>query len=263
MRWYEYGLIGLGVAGVAWGLSRLLGVQVPGLSAVELALPAWLRGSRALLLYQDANPDTGTFRSTAQRLAQGLGLEAAAGPFGVSSREQVLRRIAQRSQDGPLGPVVLVGHGTTSTFFPAFSVAPEALAAALAPHLGQAAVIGLAGCRAGADPGEVDWSPASYASGGSRSYAARLRDALVAAGAPVGCTVRAHSTTGSTTANPVIRSFPCTRSMVGQSGISVLEAMFGEGAASNAQLRTLWTQQARGKVAELWIVGAPLPSRLT
>jgi hypothetical protein len=225
--------IGAGAAGIGYLLSRGL-------------------GGTPLIVYQTTGRGAGDLRSTAERLNRNMSgsvLRAA------SSARDLYSAIASH---GRLGPVVLVGHGTPRSFFAGYGVTPEGLARALAPKLAYGTTLGLAGCRAGANPEEQDWGRSAYGPGGERSFAGLLRDALVRLGAPR-VTVRAHSTTGHSTANPAARSFVATRSQVGQPGASVLDLVWGSGAWESANLRTAWTDQFRGKAAELWVAGQPLP----
>jgi hypothetical protein len=206
-----------------------------------------------LILYQTVGRTLGEIRDTATRLDHVL---EGAVLRGVGSAQQLYSAIS--SQPGKVGPVVLVGHGTPRQFMSGYGVTPTALAAALAPKLAYGTYVGLAGCRAGADPGEQDWGTTSFGPGGARGFAGLLRDSLVRSGAPR-VTVRAHSTTGHLTANPAARSFVATAAMIGQPGVSVLDLVWGEGAWRDGRMREAWTQQFRGKLAEIWVAGAPLP----
>lgn len=211
-------------------------------------------GGHPLILYQTVGRDLGEIRDTAENLR---GVLPNATTVGVPNANTVYQAI--RDQPGKLSSVVLVGHGTPRNFFTSYGTSPTRLAQELAPKLTSRSFIGLAGCRAGADPGEQDWSTRSYGPGGALGFAGRLRDALVAAGAPRGVQVRAHSTTGHLTANPAARSFVVAAHLVGQPGISVLDQVWGVGSWQNAALRRAWTDQFRGKLAELWVAGFPIP----
>lgn len=228
-----------GAAAIAWGLLRVLAPK-----------------GTPLILWQTTAAEAAEFRRVASVIA---GVLPGARVVGVSSVADINRAIA--AVPGKLGPVVLVGHGTTRTFFPGFGVTPEALARVLAPRLATGAIVGLAGCRAGGDPGSADWEAASFGPGGSRSFAALLRDALVIAGAPWGVEVRAHSTTGGAAANPAARAFPVSRSQIGQPGESALDRVLGAGAWADDAVRRRWTSAVRGDVASLWIAGYDLPAR--
>jgi hypothetical protein len=228
--------IGAGAAGVGYLLSRGL-------------------GGTPLIIYQSVGQAPFELRSTAERLNRAIGgsvLRPAA------NAQQLYNAIA--SQEGRLGPVVLVGHGTPSSFFAGYGVTPDRLAQVLAPKLAYGSYVGLAGCRAGADPGEQDWGTSSFGPGGARGFAGLLRDALVRYGSQK-VTVRAHSTTGHLTANPAARAFVATSSQVGRPGSSVIDLVWGSGSWQDAELRRVWTRQFRGKLAELWVSGEPL-SRL-
>lgn len=229
---------GAGLAAIAYGIYRRVG----------------LAGS-PLIVYASTGSGAGEFQAVASRLAQALpGSRKTATPDGLPGL-----RTAIQAHQGRIGPLILVGHGTTRAFFSNLSpVAPTALAGLLHNKLAADAVVSLAGCRAGADTSEVDWSAASYGAGGASSFAGLLRDALVADGAPWGTEIRAHSTTGTTTLNPAVRVFRATRSQVGQPGLSALEILWGEGAAGNAGLRSRWTEAFRGAAAEQYMAGGEL-----
>jgi hypothetical protein len=211
-------------------------------------------GAAPLIVYQSSGNALGELRDTADRLH---GAIAGSVLRPAASAQQLYAAIASQ---GRLGPVVLVGHGTPTSFFPGYGVTPDGLAQALAPKLVHGTYVGLAGCRAGADPGEQDWGSTSFGPGGARGFAGLLRDALVRHGSPR-VTVRAHSTTGHLTANPAARAFVATSSQVGQPGASVIDLVWGAGSWQDARLRQTWTDQFRGKLAELWVSGVPL-SRL-
>lgn len=245
MKWltWKRALIGLGLGVVGYGLSRLV-------TAETRPFFAWQRG----------NTDSGEFERVARAMAAGH-----AQPIvrSVASVSELGQGLATAHEQRRLGPVVLVGHGTTRSFFPQFSPSldPATAARLIAPHIGAAQIIGLAGCRAGASSDEPDWSEATYGPGGATSFAGQLRDALAALGVPGSVEVRAHTTTGGAGANPIARVFRVAAR--GQPGQSVIDIFHGRlGAWRDTALRRAWTAGFRGASAQKWIAGEPLPGAL-
>jgi len=236
--WLLVGGLGAGLAALAYGLYR------------RVAL-----GGSPLIIYAGSGSGSSEFQTVASRLAPLLGSPRV---VSVSSGSEALSAI--RTHPGRIGPLILIGHGTTRHFFSNLPspLSPDGLSAALANKLAADGVVSLAGCRAAASPGEADWSVGSYGPGGAASFAGLLRDALTRAGAPWGVEVRGHSTTGSTTANPAIRVFRTTSSQVGQPGLSAMDILWGDGASQNTGLRERWTAEFRGGWAELYMAGGPL-----
>jgi len=210
------------------------------------ALVTWffIRRKKPLVIYQTRAPEANYFRSLGQRIGQHLEVT----PIGVGSLRELWEAID--SAPGGRNIVVLVGHGTPRTFFPGYGVTVQNLAQHLRPKLGMGAVIGLAGCRSGADPGSENWAPESFGPGGAESFAG-LRDLLRVE-------VRAHTTTGDATANPAARVFLPS----GGPGLSALDMVLGEGAWRDPEKRSWWTSQFRGKLSEFWITGGSLPWHL-
>jgi len=228
-------LAGLGAGALAWIVSLMRA-----------------RG-RPLVLYQ-TRADTGVseMRETADRIHNVLQGDR----VPVGSAADVYRALESRPRRSA-GPVVIVGHGTPREILPQYNLDLARLARGLAHVTVQRGVIGLANCRTAANPGEPDWYAGSYGPGGERGVAARLRDALYALGWRG--SVRAHATVGHVTANPAAREFPSGWGQAGQPGLSVLDLVWGEGAWCEERLRDAWRDAMRGKAAELWITGWPLP----
>jgi len=105
-----------------------------------------------------------------------------------------------------------IGHGSTRALFVdnGLRIADaDALARELAPRLTLGAIVGLAACNAGEDPGEAGWDADAYSDGGARSFAATLRNGIFRR-APwllLGG-VRGHTAAGHTLNNPAARDFP-------------------------------------------------------
>lgn len=238
---------------IPYGMDKWLKVALAGLGAGALTyLLVGVRGSRAtpLVLYAATGADAPTFAGVGSRVSANLRVEPV--PYRqFSDLQSAINRV-----EGPVSPLVLIGHGTTTAFFSNLDrPSPVELASAIGGKLAHGAVIGLAGCRAGASPGEPDWVPQNYGPGGENSYAAQLRDELVRQGVR-SFEVRAHSTTGSSVANPVVRTF---RSQAGTKGDSALDLLWGAGSWLSAAARSAWTAAVQGKQAEGYIAGGPLP----
>jgi len=237
LSYAPWALGGLSLAAIAYGVARRIGP----------------RGT-PLIIYASAGSAAGEFATVAERLrAQ----NPEARVVGITSAAGVQATIANHT--GPIGPLLLVGHGTTRRFFSNLGgLSPMHLAGYLRGKLASDAVIGLVGCRAGADPREPDWTMASYGPGGALGFAGLLRDALVTQGAPWGVEVRAHATAGHASANPAIRVFRTTRSMVGQAGLAVIDLKYGQGSWQNLVLRQRWVAYFEGPRAESYIGGGEL-----
>jgi hypothetical protein len=207
-------------AGIVAGLAALGG---------GLLLLTRGRGGYAVVLYSDnaADPvDVGTFREAAE--LAGETLETGAAPVGDGAE-----LLAAVQAVAKIKTLLIIGHGTTSalvrpgraglrigeTELPAW-VRIEDFAAALAPRLVPGFWLGLLGCRTAAEGWELDWTPQTLEPEGEDSLAGRLRDALVAAGAPSG-KIGGHTTTGGTITNPRARVFPVIASQVNRPGIPV------------------------------------------
>jgi len=236
-QWFRVGLLGLGAGGLVYLLTRYGGQA--GIA------------SRALIVYADTGSGASYFREVAGRIAA-LYRSRAVPYRQFSDLEEALV-----ASGDPVGPLVLVGHGTTRAFFSNLDHPTAAeMGRVVGPRLVAGGVVGLAGCRAGANPGEPDWSPESYGPGGAQGYAAQLRDALVLGGARGAIQVRAHSTAGDATANPAVRVFSATPGTRGESAIDLL---WGAGAWAERANRTAWTTAFRGKLSEAYIGGMGLP----
>lgn len=203
------------------------------------------------MVYAAAGADYLTFQGVAERVASNHRVQ----PVPYRSFADLERALVEA--DGPVSPLVLIGHGTTGAFFSNLD-RPTAveLAGAVASRLASGGVVGLAGCRAGANPSEPDWTPENFGPGGENGYAAQLRDELVRRGVQGAFEVRAHSTTGSSTANPAVRTF---RAPIGAKGQSALDLLWGSGSWLSSAARAAWTSAIRGKNAESYIAGGPLP----
>jgi len=126
-------------------------------------------------------------------------------------------------------------------------VSAETFAGELGPRLTQGAVIGLAACNTGKNPGDPgNWDAKSYISGGEKGLAAKIRDALaMQAGIADGIEVRAHTTAGHTTRNPAVRRFVVSSSEIGKPGKSVLDEALGEGTSASGTIGG-WNQKFGG-----------------
>jgi len=217
----------------------------------------WYDGVR-----ESAPNDRGTFRQAARSAAGALRATAVPIESGADIADAI------RSFQGKISVLVLVGHGTPTSFFEpngaGLRVGPTSLpgwlgivdfARLLAPKLKRGFVISLAGCSAARENSEHD--EGTWWDGGTRSLAGMLRDALALAGAPSG-EVRGHTSRGTVLLNPQGRTFYVKRAYAGRPGIHVMKQ------AGRAQPRSLndvvtWNNYARGNIAARWMLGAPVP----
>jgi len=255
-------LIGLGARMVA-GRSR---------TGRARTIPADAEQRRALVLYTAAGSNVPEFERNAHAAALHFGVTA----IPVTDGQTLLNAV--RAAPAGLGLVLMVGHGSGGAFFrpghaglridrdalPAW-LGDDTFARELAPKLAPGFVLSLAGCRAGAEQREPDWSREDYwtsttpGPGGARSLAGEIRDALARAGAPRG-EVRAHTTTGGVLANPGARTFVVDAQTVGQPGAALIELVLGVGAARNRVRLSTWNTKVRGTPAARWILGGRAPT---
>jgi len=136
---------------------------------------------------------------------------------GVRSRTE----LTQALQRYPLyHRLVMAAHGDPSWFFAGFGGVNAAyMARMLDGRIAPGSVVSLAGCRAGADPGEPESWVGPVGPGGERGFSGQLRDSLVLGGSPTTAQIRAHTTTGHTTENPRARVFAFSHA--GQPGTPV------------------------------------------
>ena len=206
----------------------------------------------------------GSFSMYAANAGALLGVE----PLAVQTAEDIVDAILDLNK---LAILTIGGYGTSttvlrpgrsgirigSTNLPAW-ISVEDFANLLARRLTPDFVISFGGCRAAANPGEVNWElPTVYGPGGERSWAGKLRDALVRARAPLG-EVRAHAATGSNE-NPSGRTFVVDQSHFASPGQSVMDLAWGAGAHRNPGWCRFWGNRARGPMMESWIAGGPVP----
>lgn len=185
----------------------------------EHEMPSAAAKPRAnVCIYQAGIPEASAFAGRACGPLVERGYERAY----VRNRTELQRLLQSYASFNRL---TLAGHGDPSWYFAGWgsgqSVNPEMLARWLQGRILPGTIISLAGCRAGADPGAPEYTSVP---GGARSFAGRLRDLLIAGGAPEGGQIRSHTTTGHTVENPYARVFPITRAAVGQAGRDVTVA---------------------------------------
>jgi hypothetical protein len=235
----------LGIAAAALGVSLISYLL---LSGRRLALPDFFRRN-SLALYAGSGSAVGTFREVAEA-------SGASTVLPVRSKQDVQNALSEHRN---LSRLILAGHGTPTNFFQGvMTLSPQLLASWLAPALASGAVIGFAGCRSAADPGEADWGSTSYGPGGARSYIGVLRDSLYRLGAPRNIELRGHSTTGHAGGNPAGRSFRVQA--YGQPGNSVIDLLYGQDAWRREDLRSAWSRAFQGNAATAWISGEDLRS---
>ena len=224
----------------------------------------------ALVLYTDQTTGAGTFRVTAESAANLLGAEEGLARDG----QGLLDAIDRAPYD--LTRTIAAGHGSPRSFLrPGTSglrVGPDALprwvsvqtfVQHLAPKISrQEFILSFAGCRAGANPNEANWSAQSDVAGGERSLAAQIRDEIVRqVGTIPNGEVRAKSTTGTSYGNPMGRSFPIRADQVGRPGIPLIDQVWGPGSSTNAELNSRWRSlgRRRPKTVMGWTLGSDVP----
>lgn len=231
-----------------------------GVAALLLARGrARTRTPRSLVMYQTHATGAAELRAVAEELARRLGTV----PVPVRYPGDVLGVLRGARL---VSCVLLHGHGSSRSVLltaeSGFSVgreglpryaSPRTLARAMAPILADDFVVSLSACSAGSNPGESEWGPESYSSGGSRSFAAVLRDELVAAGAPLG-EVRANTSPG-THGNPSGRTFLVGPAHVGRDGVSIMDEQWGPGAWRDSSMVSRWGSAVRGELGYRWITG--------
>lgn len=197
-----------------------------------------------LMIYLSSSVDVSEFSIAGSRLARAV--EADRESF--SSAQDILNAIEERDND-TLSHFYLCAHGSgqwigkgrsapnrgTSGPYPQGlgvslyyrrdflpeSMTLSTLVSALGPKLADNAIIGLCACSCGADPNESDSD--RRLNGGSRSFAAQLRDGLVRGGKSV--QVRAHTASGHCTQTAYCRVFSGS---AGSAGLSVGVDTWGE-----------------------------------
>jgi hypothetical protein len=164
------------------------------------AKPGETLGAR-VCVYQRGVEGENAFAGVCNNLYTNWGYEK----HGVRSRDQLARVLQQYPTYDRL---VMAAHGDPSWFFAGFGgINAQWMARQLRNRIRPGAIISLAGCRAGADPGEPERWVGDVGAGGARGFSGQLRDLLVGAGAPTSAEIRAHTTTGHTTENPRARTF--------------------------------------------------------
>jgi hypothetical protein len=228
---------------------------------------------KALVLYTAAGENVGEFQRNAGAAARLFRTRA----VPITDGQTLLRAV--RSAPRGLSLVLMVGHGSGGAFFrPGHAglridrdalptwLGDDSFASALAPKLARDFVVSLAGCRAGAEYSEPDWTTEAYwtgtttGTGGARSLAAQIRDALARAGANNG-EVRAHTTTGGVFANPAGRTFVVARGQVGRPGAALIDLVLGAGTSRDQAAVRSWNTTVRGGLATRWMLGGDAPTR--
>lgn len=184
--------------------------------------------------------------------------------YGVHTGEELVE-LSKQFEDETVTHIILICHGWPNQFVlsdvgvhtwkenPAGMVSVARFVRAWARKLTGAPKVSMCACMCGRSPrwylnkiyGRYvsPWGPVSYRPGGIGSVAARLRDELVMNGFIA--TVRAHTTAGHTTRNPIIREF---LPLLGDPGVSMFEAMWGmEPTLKN---RRKWVREIKGQTAE-------------
>lgn len=236
-----------------------------------LSLVSGARGpGNALVLYTPTGSGARLMEQTAESAANLLGTNAVAANDGAG----ILHAVDMAPSN--ISRTILIGHGTASSFvhpstgglhlgadvLPAW-ISVRTFVSHLAPKLAPSDVIlSFAGCRAGADSDEENWTNASDIAGGENSLAAAVRDEIVRVrGSMPNSEVRAKSTTGTSFGNPMGRVFPIDTSFVGRPGIPLVDLVWGPGSAANPEIARAWRNagRAEAKMAMGWTIGGDAP----
>jgi len=253
--------VAVGTGAVAAATVAAIAIKRLGERRERLALYA--TGRRA-----NGEPVESEFRLAANSLGGLIGATIAP----ASNGQQILDAMEARPH---INRITFFGHGTSTAFMipgvagirvgstalPAW-ISVDDLAIALGRKLRAGAIIGLAGCAAGSNPGqENDWNTA-YNPGGELSFAAKLRDALARIpGIPDGIEIRTHTRTGHTTANPSAIVFRVRRDAIGTAGTPLVDDKWGAGTHSNNANNQHFAREFRAGAerrrspADKWIVG--------
>jgi len=211
-----------------------------------------------VVIYQASGPDSGEFRTTAQR----IGAEIGATVYPVTNAQEILAALRSHRR---IKRLVFIGHGTTRSFMqPGVAgirvgadalplwISADSLGSELAARMAADGWIGWAGCSAASNPGESGWGVASYGPGGEASFVAHVRDAMARTpGALWGIELGGHSAPGHASGNPGARNCPVRGSEVGRQCYSVLDQQWGPNA--HMQRRDEWLRVFEGLPAEAWI----------
>lgn len=211
-----------------------------------------------VVIYTADGEGAGEFRTSAQRI--GGALDASIYP--AHNAQDILNAIRRHRR---IKNLVLIGHGTTTAFLRPGStgirvgrddlptwVSTQTFARETGPRMAVNGWIGWAGCSSASNPGESDWSTASYGPGGERSFIAQIRDEMARTpGVLWGIEMGGHTAPGHVSANPGARECPVSRSQIGQPCVSVLDQTWGQNAY---QTRSgAWVSTFQGGPAEAWI----------
>jgi hypothetical protein len=200
----------------------------------------------------------GEFRTSAARIGGALG----ASIYPAHNAQDILNAIRQHRR---IKNLILIGHGTTTAFLRPGStgirvgrddlptwVSTQTFAREVGPRMSMNGWIGWAGCSSASNPGESDWSTASYGPGGERSFIAQIRDEMARTpGTLWGINMGGHTAPGHVSANPGARECPVSRSQIGQPCASVLDQTWGSSAYQTRS--SAWVSAFQGGPAEAWI----------
>ncbi len=226
---------------------------------------------RRLIIYLDVDRRP-SMRREFLRVASRLGdtLEGEVSVHPAHDGDGLLR-ILEEQPSCSIDHLALVCHGGTTYLLSSQAgvhvwrdnlieqISVSRFAAALASRLGPRPLISLCSCLCGRDPRwylrsisklTSPWGPRSYREGGTRSFAGRLRDALVER--DVRASVRAHTAVGHVTALPLLRLF---RPIRGAPGLPLYQIVHRGQLEPTWARRRRWVRLVRGELAERWLVG--------
>jgi len=211
-----------------------------------------------VVIYTADGEGAGEFRTSAQRIGSTLG----ASIYPAHNAQDILNAIRRHRR---IKKLVLIGHGTTTAFLRPGStgirvgrddlptwVSTTTFAREAGPRMAMNGWVGWAGCSSASNPGESDWSTASYGPGGERSFIAQIRDEMARTpGVLWSIEMGWHTAPGHVSANPGARECPVSRSQIGQPCASVLDQVWGQNAYQTRS--SAWVSTFQGAPAEAWI----------
>lgn len=217
-----------------------------------------------VVIYTADGEGVGEFRTSAQRIGGALG----ASIYPAHNAQDILNAIRRHRR---IKNLVLIGHGTTTAFLRPGStgirvgrddlptwVSTTTFARETGPRMTMNGWVGWAGCSSASNPGESDWSTASYGPGGERSFIAQIRDEMARTpGVLWGIEMGGHTAPGHVSANPGARECPVSRSQIGQPCVSVLDQTWGQNAYQTQS--SAWVSTFQGAPAEAWIESGEVP----
>ena len=228
-------------------------------------MPSWyhtgMTTTAVFYRLQDPNPNK---QAEFDRVAGDLSIKYGEAARGAYCGEQLLH-IADAYDDFEVEHLIAVCHGFSTRLLsgtagvhvtqhkPPAVVSLDAFVRAWEPKLTKDCRISLCACMCGRDPYGLDdyWAPSSHADGGTKSFAGKLRDAMLDHG--VRAEVRSHTNPGHVLNNPCGRVFLPVRGAPGRS-------LFNMSVGDKLGVKRTWksarqfNELVKGAIAARWIL---------